>query len=306
MSDKDEVVGGVSVSSSGDVEFRVPLRLILASGVSFPTSSKWNKDSLQKTINDFGADNGGVRWRDVRVVQAHVPAGCYFPRIARPSTDHIKDPPTAYGLSEEDKIECKQALGSFKSILSQFDVVTQSIHPSPDNLNAYGPKTRNLMILAATEFEATAKGVLRKNKYKKKETAIFDYQKLEKAMQLSGYKVRLRDFPEINPIRPFADWGENSNLDWYKAYNATKHDRYAKFSEANLANAIDAITGCFVLLVASYGWNEILDSAHSFAIDLEITSFPDWDVGHLYRRAKKQNGGQYELMSINSPIEYLF
>ena len=213
VTDSDDVVGGLHVKSDGVVEFNVPFRLLLAKGVRFSDSSDYDAETLQQTINRFGFARGAGRWKDIRVITAHVPAGVFYPRIARPSTDHPQDIPSGYGLNSNHIIEYHQAIVSLKSLLKLFVEIADVVYPTRSNLSAYGPRIRNLLILSCTEFEAAAKAVLRENGYTPRKTNIQDYHKLESAMRLSSYSIRLLEFPEIDLIRPFEDWKTDQSLE---------------------------------------------------------------------------------------------
>ncbi len=59
------------------------------------------------------------------------------------------------------------------------------------------------------------------------------YRKLEQTHLLSQYEIV---FPHWrgggNVRRPFAPWGKNEGLPWWKAYNKSKHARHAAFTDA--------------------------------------------------------------------------
>ena len=193
-----------------------------------------------------------------------------------------------------------------RTLFHSFMEIAQVIHPTGANLDGYGSSIRNLLILACTEFEATAKSVLRENGYQRNKTNIEDYNKLEQAMRLSQYKVELQDFPEIGALQPFREWGSKQSLAWYKAYNNAKHDRHLNFSKASLRHALDALLGNYVLMVASYGWQRVRENLVSIPVRPKVCEFPVWELGEMYRRAEFAVGSLIEAREIQTPIKYSF
>jgi hypothetical protein len=147
---------------------------------------------------------------------------------------------------------------------------------APDNATdgIYGSEIRNLLILACTEVEAQLKGILKINGYPKKDDALNmgDYARVAAPMKLDQYGVRLTSFRKYTEVRPFSGWGTSVRLPWYQSYNATKHDREAKFEVATLKDAILAIGALEVLLAAEYGPG--IDRASRF---FNVVRRPEWD-----------------------------
>lgn len=305
---ENSVVGGLRIDATGAITFNMPTRAQPVLGVAFGESNSWTVETLAKRINNHGRAVGGANWKDLRVVPAFVPAGCFYPRISRPTVDHPDDPPSAQGLGHDDRIEMQQSKGQLKSLVSMLEDIVEVVQPERANSNVFGPKIRNLLILASTEFEAAAKSVLRKNRYGKEKTSIQDYEKTQKAMRLSQYRVSFEHFPGFESVRPFEAWGERRHLEWYRAYNNSKHDRHLHQAEANLENAMFAVAGCFSFLVASYGWRNIYGFGENLGLGLRIVDFPQWDLGHLYRRAKSRRigAGPYDAQDIDTATNYPF
>ena len=52
-------------------------------------------------------------------------------------------------------------------------------------------------------------------------------------------------------FRPWLNWNNDKNPDWWRCYNNVKHERNIHYSEANLKNAINAV-GALLLTVVYY------------------------------------------------------
>ena len=138
-----------------------------------------------------------------------------------------------------------------KDLLDLFDYV----EPSDKNRNCYSFRIQELLLRTCVEIEANFKAILFENGYKKKRNLNIntDYRKLEISHKLSSYEVKLPYWQGTDDRRiPFSAWASHQSLNWYQAYNATKHDRHRSFEKASFTNLIDAICGLVVLLSSQF------------------------------------------------------
>lgn len=134
-------------------------------------------------------------------------------------------------------------------LLRLFDVI------EPDqaaNGKVYGPAIRELLILAATEFEAAASGVLRANGLTKAKLDIGNYARLLGPMHLPGRRAKLAMYPGWPEVGPFQDWGPGRKPVWYDAYNKVKHEREAHLPLASLDHAVQATAAAFIMMHAQF------------------------------------------------------
>lgn len=176
--------------------------------------------------------------------------GQYYPRIARGNSLFHWTPHRNAIVSAQQQ---------YNLLCSQLESVLANIEPEAGNATAYGHTSRNLLILASTEFEAQCTGILQANHASPigRHFNTNDYVKLATAMRLDKYEIALSMFPDYPIIKPFDGWNPSQptqSLTWYDAYNKTKHDREANFSLATLENAITSVSACFAMLVGQmYG-----------------------------------------------------
>ncbi len=183
--------------------------------------------------------------------------GQYYPRIARPSAEHLQDAPGWCPDTRKEKNNVAIARGQLVALAGQLGRICQTVHPDRSTFTTYGHDIRNLLILACTEVEAHWRGVLEANGIQKNRYSTNDYVKLRAAMKLDEYAVAFPQFPWLDPISPFAGWGSTGrptqDLLWYDAYNVVKHNREHEFSKATLEYAFCAVSACFVMILAQYG-----------------------------------------------------
>jgi hypothetical protein len=185
--------------------------------------------------------------------------GEYYPRMARPGSTHpLESPGYNFDKSATARNVRITSTGQLYALIQELQTICRVVHPVPANFQASGHEIRNLLILACTEVEAQWKGALTANGAKAKTRD--DYVKLSAVMKLGEYKVSLPWFPWMDPIAPFENWVPTAkniqqNIPWYIAYNAVKHDRENSFHEGTLKDVFHALTACFVMLCAQYGWD---------------------------------------------------
>jgi len=89
--------------------------------------------------------------------------------------------------------------------------------------------------------------------------------------------------------KPFRDWDSNrptTSLDWYDAYNQTKHDSQANFDKATLHHCIKSLAAMITLFCVRYSPYEILEGqdicsklVHEyFTIELENSSISSFYI----------------------------
>jgi len=156
------------------------------------------------------------------------------------NTPNRNDFVRAYRLLEEDLI-----------------LIFDYIDPTDSNASTHSHRIYQLLLRACTEFEANAKEILEANGYTKpRPLNITDYYKLEAACRLSEYGVMTPAWSGPRRIfEPFKEWqntAEYKPLKWYRAYNASKHNRTSSFSSANFENMINAVASVLIVLFAQY------------------------------------------------------
>lgn len=167
--------------------------------------------------------------------------------------------PTLDYLESDDFVnqqEKKTLVTTARLIIHDLYELFNYVEPNDICLKTYSHRLYELLLRTATEFESNCKAILDANGYVKSSgnLNIQDYYKIEAACKLSGYVVRFDRWPDRDFI-PFAAWSGDSyvSLSWYQGYNNVKHNRHAKFEEANLENVMNAIAGLLCILHAQFG-----------------------------------------------------
>jgi len=136
-----------------------------------------------------------------------------------------------------------------KDLLELFDYV----EPADKNCECYSYRILELFLRTCIEVEANCKAILTENGYRSGNWDTKDYLKLDATHRLSSYQVKFPIWHGTENVRvPFLNWASQKTLDWYQAYNQTKHNRHDQFEQANLRNLSDAIAGLVALLASQF------------------------------------------------------
>jgi hypothetical protein len=213
---------------------------------------------------------------------------------AKPQESDYK-PGTAYkrislplntGGSLQNTIDQKAMTQSFvalKLLLTKMQDIFETVEPGQANLQTYGHKIRELLLLAAMEVEASWAAVLKANGYAGTRLTTKDYIKLLAPMVLDRFSLKLKSYPEFPAAASFKGWNAKSptkSLDWYHAYNQTKHNREEHLDLATLERAIKAVAAAAIMFYAQFGYSYQHDDEmrslvrNVFILGIDLSMYP--------------------------------
>ncbi len=260
----DDGVGPYIIRSDHGHGYRDPLR---------KTDQVRRKVSIELDLNDFFEDPIVVRLCPLQ-------AGQYHPRIYRPRNHPLTEETYAHSWSDSVK--------SVRSILVRLEEAFLVVEPHHGNTNTFGHEFRQLLILACTEVESACKAILVANGYPAPTNGRWqtsDYVKLIKPLYLNQWEVALTRSPRYPSFAPFRAWDiakPTKSLDWYNAYNITKHDRENHLHDATLERAIHAAGAAYALTVAQFGQFGFKDSARSEIDTFRVAKAPNYSFEDHY------------------------
>ena len=274
-------------------------------------------DAAHGPAREFRARPGETAWNRMQAEtpwfkgerqfhEMRLALGEHNPRIARPlfrAHDRFGNWSPSLHL-EPEVVAASQAQA--RTLLRQLERISQTVQPAEENYKAFGHDIRNLLILACMEVETHWRGVLVANGAYRKAFKTTDYVALAEIMGLREYVVRFPAFPALGAISPFKGWGLGPNpttdLPWYAAYNAVKHNRETEFKEANLQHAFQAISACAAMLVAQYGPNGLgwKTELNDF---FQILEAPKWGFSECYV-ASPSRGNNEPAHTLFDPVNH--
>lgn len=193
---------------------------------------------------------------------------------------------------------------AFLLIQDDLREIFEYIEPSDVGKAAYSYRIHALLMRTCIEVEANFKAIFAENTCSRQAENMKHYRKADVSHHLSSYKVML---PIWNPaplvICPFEPWkalrgaatpANPPGILWYRAYNASKHNRHDQFQTANLESLVAAVAGLLVLLTAQFkdqdfspgatllsvGGHQAMEPATGSFFRVEYPS--DWAANELY------------------------
>jgi len=141
---------------------------------------------------------------------------------------------------------------AFRLLVADFMRVCEFVEPVDEHLNVHSHRLYELLLRGCTEFESICREVLAAMNYVRPKPGDFnicDFAHVGPELQLADQSAVLAFWrPEPDYVSPFKGWGpQQTRLDWYRAYNAVKHNRNSGFSHASLRNVRSCIAGVFIL-----------------------------------------------------------
>jgi hypothetical protein len=231
-------------------------------------------------INIFASDIPGMV-----IAPLEVPIGSQYGRINRSAIGFGSALAYQYDDYEFNiKMDFFTQIGIFLDKLARiFDIVS----PSLDNLKVYGHEIRSLLLLVCTEVEAIFKFLMYCENEKDKGNMKIFFTIKDKA-KIDQWSVQFRAFPVFGRISPFSGWRDKvlyTPLNWYNAYNSTKHNRHINFDQANIENVINSIAACIILVNSisrSLLRNESKHPAYQKVEDNFLVESPNWKFEESY------------------------
>jgi hypothetical protein len=165
-----------------------------------------------------------------------------------------------YLLHPKYAIEPQHYIRAFLLIQEDLIKLFEYVEPCDENSDTISLRIQELLTRVCIEIEANFTAILKENNYSNSNNWNLkdDYSLIEFTHKLSSYKII---FPvwrgEKHTYTPFANWATKTNknwhsLNWYQAYNKSKHDRHSHFDKATFDTLLNAVSGLVVLLSSQF------------------------------------------------------
>jgi hypothetical protein len=197
-----------------------------------------------------------------------LPIGDTIESIWRPSLYYSNDIQNALNIDPFEQRSAEQAL---RVLIEKLDEILLYVEPSESGLRSYSHKCRELLILACTEVENLWTSVFQKAQIQPQNSRMYttqDYVKLLPKACLNEFEITFRNYNGLRNFQPYVNWTAQQptqSLNWYHAYNKTKHDRNTAFNEATLENVMDAIAAIVAMFCAKFGPFSLLNDNNTLS-----------------------------------------
>lgn len=201
----------------------------------------------------------------------------------------------AYITDPEYAKSAEHYVRAFTLIQNDLTSIFEYLEPSDECRKAYSFRIHALLMRTCIEVEANFKAILTENTFTppaKRSLNMTDYRKVDVTHHLSSYEVMLPIWSGTQKtFKPFEPWKmsrgqanpSGGGIQWYQAYNASKHDRFDEFKKANLENLTTAVAGLLVLISSQFRNQSFSAGSVSLAISGHDFHPMEAAIGSLFR-----------------------
>lgn len=161
--------------------------------------------------------------------------------------------------------EASKSMGTYRywhhflALESDFAATSRFVEFSTQNFTTFSIEYAKLLLAIGSEVDVLCKIICEKIDSTAKPKNIDHYRACMTAhTQITSEEVLIRRYNLA--FKPWSDWASEKNPGWWRSYNNVKHQRDSHFSEANLENCANAISGLFAVVIYCHKAEKSVDS----------------------------------------------
>jgi hypothetical protein len=136
----------------------------------------------------------------------------------------------------------------FVALEADLTATARFVEPAQANMNTYSIEFARILLGAGSEIDVLCKVLCQEHHLPVSTENINGYRSAIVG-RFPGFTKLEIQLPRYGLVRlPWQAWEQGTNPRWWRAYNQVKHERHNHFEDANLENALDAVSGLFVLV----------------------------------------------------------
>src|SRR6267154_438655 len=140
----------------------------------------------------------------------------------------------------------------FLALEQDLEKTTRYIEFCDANLKVFSIELAHLLFAAASEVDVLAKSICKIIKPRASSNNINNYRSIIISSEARFPAPNIAAIEISIPrhgmrFRPWENWDDDKNPDWWHGYNHVKHERNQYFHEATLQNALNAMGALFIL-----------------------------------------------------------
>jgi len=175
----------------------------------------------------------------------------------------------------------------FIALEADLAATVRFVEPAEANMACYSIEFARILLTAGSEVDVLCKVLCQQHQIRLRPVNIQGYRNGITA-KFPGFTKMEIQIPRYNLVRlPWREWEKGETPAWWDSYNVVKHERHAHFPRATLGNAIDSMSGLFVLVSYLYHkelrartaqpWPQMLTLDSSLSSDIKTNLRP----GHI-------------------------
>ena len=190
----------------------------------------------------------------------------------------------------------------FHALEDDLQDCAQYVHFDKSNFNTYSTEFARILLASASEFDTIAKPLCKEINPDREVGSIGDYREviLDKYPRMPETEIQVPRY-QLS-LEPWANWYDGKNPEWWRSYNAVKHERNEHFEKATLGASLRALSGLLVGLMYWFREDRVrvekgpdLYEPESYDIITGPDHFWSYSLpGEAKRRTDRMGGGAFE------------
>ena len=129
------------------------------------------------------------------------------------------------------------------------------------NFRTYSIELAHLLLASSSEIDVVLRALCNMKNQRKDHQNINDYKETIAAELPELITERVHIHRYGLELKPWVNWTDDRNPDWWRSYNDVKHQRNEHFDKANLKNALNSVAA--LSLVTLYYYKEVFSQEHA-------------------------------------------
>ncbi len=140
----------------------------------------------------------------------------------------------------------------FLALEADMEKLSRYIEFTSDNYEVYSIELAHILLASSSEVDVVAKQLCSQLEPENNASNIKEYRKILRKVlpELEQAKVTLPRYGL--ELEPWSNWSNNNTPNWWRSHNKVKHERHDYFTEANLKNTLNAMSGLFLIVLYYY------------------------------------------------------
>jgi hypothetical protein len=165
----------------------------------------------------------------------------------------------------------------FLALEADFAATSRYVEFTRQNFGTFSIEYAKLLLAVGSEVDVLCKIICDRVDSAAKRDNIDDYRAcLTAHTQIASEEVLIRRYNLT--LKPWDAWSHGKNPSWWGSYNKVKHQRDTHFSEANLENCANAISGLFAIVLYCHKAEKSANALEPYPLVLGREKEPDFYV----------------------------
>lgn len=144
----------------------------------------------------------------------------------------------------------------FLALERDLELISHYVEFDQRNFSVFSVELIKLLLALGSEIDVVMKAMCLDIDPSNKPDNINAYREIVLNQYPRLPQLRVKHIESAIILKPWAEWANGKNPQWWKAYNEVKHDRTHKYSSGNLQEVLNASAGLLVAVLYQVHFSE--------------------------------------------------